>query len=65
MKTFEDLLDAISEFDIDAADWLFTNIPKADQMGLLIGIMTWWDTPQGHDYWSKIDTYLKYRGFYD
>ena len=65
MKTFEDLLDAISEFDIDAADWLFTNIPIVNQLGCLSSIMTWGSTPQGHDYWSKINNILVDRGFYD
>lgn len=64
MKTFEELLDAISEFDMDAADWLFTNILCEDQSGCLMSIMAWCETPQGHNYWSTIDYILADRGFY-
>jgi hypothetical protein len=57
-----DLVDKVSAIDKDAAYYLRNgarNLRPFQMAGYLAGVMLWYDTPQGHDYWDNINNKLE------
>lgn len=57
IQTYEDIIDIVDTFNIDAAEYLRIDAPKLPSFkknNNLSACFVWSDTPQDHDYWKNI-----------